>query len=86
MRSSSVRKTPRGMEVITPWLDWCEACQAESQHHIAEARLLAGTFKLTLAFTEEYPNKAPVGKFKSHMFHPNSKLLFTCMHEWDLCN
>lgn len=30
-----------------------------------------GTFKLTLAFTEEYPNKAPVVKFKSHMFHPN---------------
>ena len=32
----------------------------------------AGTFKLTLTFTEEYPNKAPVVKFKSHMFHPNS--------------
>jgi len=32
----------------------------------------AGTFKLTLEFTEEYPNKAPVVKFKSQMFHPNS--------------
>lgn len=35
----------------------------------------AGTFKLTLTFTEEYPNKAPVVKFKSHMFHPNSECL-----------
>ena len=33
----------------------------------------AGTFKLTLEFSEEYPNKAPVVKFKSTMFHPNSK-------------
>eukprot|EP00891_Asterochloris_glomerata_P000859 jgi/Astpho2/859/Aster-00707 len=31
-----------------------------------------GTFKLTLEFSEEYPNKAPVVKFKSKMFHPNS--------------
>jgi ubiquitin-conjugating enzyme E2 A len=30
-----------------------------------------GTFRLTLEFTEEYPNKAPVVKFKSRMFHPN---------------
>ena len=36
-------------------------------------RCLAGTFKLTLEFSEEYPNKAPVVKFKSTMFHPNSK-------------
>ena len=34
--------------------------------------MCAGTFRLTLSFTEEYPNKAPVVKFKSHMFHPNS--------------
>ena len=34
-----------------------------------------GTFKLTLEFTEEYPNKAPVVKFVSRMFHPNSLLL-----------
>jgi Ubiquitin-conjugating enzyme len=34
---------------------------------------LAGTFKLTLEFTEDYPNKAPVVKFKSTMFHPNSE-------------
>eukprot|EP00798_Chlamydomonas_sp_ICE-L_P023995 gene23995-9568_t len=30
-----------------------------------------GTFKLSLEFSEEYPNKPPVVKFKSHMFHPN---------------
>lgn len=30
-----------------------------------------GTFSLTLEFTEEYPNKAPVVKFKTTMFHPN---------------
>ena len=33
----------------------------------------AGTFKLILEFSEEYPNKAPVVKFKSTMFHPNSR-------------
>lgn len=26
-----------------------------------------------MEFSEEYPNKAPVVKFKSKMFHPNSK-------------
>lgn len=30
-----------------------------------------GTFKLTLEFTEEYPNKPPNVKFISKMFHPN---------------
>jgi len=30
-----------------------------------------GTFKLTIQFTEEYPNKAPSVKFTSEMFHPN---------------
>uniref|UniRef100_A0A0M3HQ42 E2 ubiquitin-conjugating enzyme n=1 Tax=Ascaris lumbricoides TaxID=6252 RepID=A0A0M3HQ42_ASCLU len=30
-----------------------------------------GTFKLTLEFTEEYPNKPPTVKFISKMFHPN---------------
>ena len=32
----------------------------------------AGTFKLKLEFTEEYPNKAPVVKFVTKIFHPNS--------------
>ena len=30
-----------------------------------------GTFKLTLEFSEEYPNKPPVMKFLSKMFHAN---------------
>lgn len=41
----------------------------------AELCFSAGTFKLTLEFSEEYPNKAPVVKFKSKMFHPNSAIL-----------
>uniref|UniRef100_F6H5P2 UBC core domain-containing protein n=1 Tax=Vitis vinifera TaxID=29760 RepID=F6H5P2_VITVI len=31
-----------------------------------------GTFKLTLQFTEEYPNKPPTVRFVSRMFHPNN--------------
>ena len=30
-----------------------------------------GTFRLTLGFSEDYPNKAPVVRFVSRMFHPN---------------
>nr|GMC74278.1 Ubiquitin-conjugating enzyme E2 2 [Ipomoea batatas] len=30
-----------------------------------------GTFKLTLIFTEDYPNKPPTVRFISRMFHPN---------------
>ncbi|CAB4062378.1 UBE2A [Lepeophtheirus salmonis] len=30
-----------------------------------------GTFKLTMEFSEEYPNKPPLVKFLSKMFHPN---------------
>jgi len=32
-----------------------------------------GTFQLSLEFSEEYPNKPPVVKFLTKMFHPNSK-------------
>ena len=43
-----------------------------------------GVFKLSLNFTEDYPNKAPKVKFITKMFHPNSKCLIyyscTCMH------
>jgi len=30
-----------------------------------------GTFKLTITFTEAYPNKPPTVRFVSKMFHPN---------------
>jgi len=30
-----------------------------------------GTFELILQFSEEYPNKPPIVKFVSKMFHPN---------------
>merc|ERR1711907_354999 len=30
-----------------------------------------GTFKLSVEFTEEYPNKAPTVKFLTKMVHPN---------------
>eukprot|EP01017_Pseudomicrothorax_dubius_P042224 TRINITY_DN6863_c0_g1_i1.p1 TRINITY_DN6863_c0_g1~~TRINITY_DN6863_c0_g1_i1.p1 ORF type:complete len:146 (-),score=27.86 TRINITY_DN6863_c0_g1_i1:85-522(-) len=30
-----------------------------------------GVFRLVIEFTEEYPNKAPVIKFVSKVFHPN---------------
>ncbi|KAJ7310478.1 hypothetical protein JRQ81_007399 [Phrynocephalus forsythii] len=32
---------------------------------------ITGTFKLTIEFTEEYPNKPPTVRFVSKMFHPN---------------
>ncbi|CAF1738003.1 unnamed protein product [Brassica napus] len=31
-----------------------------------------GTFKLSLQFSEDYPNKPPTGRFVSRMFHPNT--------------
>ncbi|KAF3504581.1 hypothetical protein F2Q69_00041892, partial [Brassica cretica] len=36
-----------------------------------------GTFKLSLQFSEDYPNKPPTVRFVSRMFHPNSKLNIT---------
>ena len=37
----------------------------------ALSRTQDGTFKLSLEFTEEYPNKVPTVKFVTRMFHPN---------------
>ena len=44
-----------------------------------------GTFKLTMQFSEEYPNKPPVVRFVSKMFHPNGNatlfnIWFTFQH------
>jgi ubiquitin-conjugating enzyme E2 A len=36
-----------------------------------------GTFRLSLEFTEDYPNKSPVVKFLSKMFHPNGTMYST---------
>lgn len=49
-----------------------------SQHAVCRLRphetpFEDGTFKLTLEFTEEYPNKPPTVRFVSKMFHPNGK-------------
>jgi ubiquitin-conjugating enzyme E2 A len=35
-----------------------------------------GTFKLLLEFTEDYPNKPPVVRFLSKLFHPNVSRLY----------
>jgi ubiquitin-conjugating enzyme E2 A len=66
----------------TPWDGGKSAAGAAAGwvHGISKLKLLLflvrpvlGTFKLTMEFTEEYPNKAPVVKFTSTMFHPNSE-------------
>ncbi|CAI9111905.1 OLC1v1012247C1 [Oldenlandia corymbosa var. corymbosa] len=46
-----------------------------------------GTFRLTLNFTRDYPNKPPTAKFISRMFHPKiaadgSVLLDVLEHHW----
>ncbi|CAL5370629.1 unnamed protein product [Camellia sinensis] len=43
----------------------CDGASLTSDH-------LGGTFKLTLQFTEDYPNKPPIVRFISRMFHPNN--------------
>lgn len=44
-----------------------------------------GTFKLTMQFSEEYPNKPPVVRFVSKMFHPNGKPVQGTMETTWLC-
>lgn len=40
---------------------------------IPSPSISAGTFKLLIEFSEEYPNKPPTVRFVSRMFHPNGK-------------
>lgn len=50
--------------------------------------LVIGTFKLTIEFTEEYPNKPPTVRFVSKMFHPNGKFYISkilVLHLWSMC-
>jgi len=37
-----------------------------------------GTFRLSMEFTEEYPNKPPTVKFLSRIFHPNGASIAIC--------
>ena len=43
-----------------------------------------GTFKLALEFTEEFPYKAPIVRFTTKMFHPNSKA-YTVYNDGTIC-
>ncbi|XP_054244848.1 ubiquitin-conjugating enzyme E2 A isoform X1 [Indicator indicator] len=48
--------------------DWRVVLATEASHRRYSG---TGTFKLTIEFTEEYPNKPPTVRFVSKMFHPN---------------
>ena len=48
-----------------------ESVQCDCQTGPEDTAWEDGTFKLTVEFTEEYPNKAPVVKFVTTMYHPN---------------
>merc|ERR1719478_1073181 len=49
----------------------CPSHPASTARRPDETAWEDGTFKLTLTFTEDYPNKAPQVKFITKMFHPN---------------
>ncbi|XP_012839397.1 PREDICTED: ubiquitin-conjugating enzyme E2 2-like isoform X2 [Erythranthe guttata] len=50
---------------MVSFLMWCGDCSPD------ETPWDGGTFKLTLQFNEDYPNKPPTVRFVSRMFHPN---------------
>ena len=56
---------------MCPALSACPSHPASTARRPDETAWEDGTFKLTLEFTEEYPNKAPTVKFVTKMFHPN---------------
>uniref|UniRef100_A0A8C4LZJ0 Ubiquitin conjugating enzyme E2 A n=1 Tax=Equus asinus TaxID=9793 RepID=A0A8C4LZJ0_EQUAS len=62
---------PRGAEtsVYAPLLTPLELCPPRLGGALCGTS--RGTFKLTIEFTEEYPNKPPTVRFVSKMFHPN---------------
>ncbi|XP_035540319.1 ubiquitin-conjugating enzyme E2 2-like isoform X3 [Juglans regia] len=57
----------------TSWDGGCIASTAfiEYSMFIMISSSPPGTFKLTLQFMEDYPNKPPTVRFVSRMFHPN---------------
>ena len=48
-------------------------CTFPSEHSPKDTPFEDGTFKLTMQFTEEYPNKPPTVRVVSRMFHPNGE-------------
>ncbi|XP_072285345.1 ubiquitin-conjugating enzyme E2 A isoform X2 [Pyxicephalus adspersus] len=66
--------TPTSWRVLFTWL-----AVVKGFHHGNDSAIIhtvvfhgrPGTFKLTIEFTEEYPNKPPTVRFVSKMFHPN---------------
>ena len=72
--------TPHGMEVRLCFCNLAMITSLGISHYssflIGSGLIfLAGTFKLSLQFSEDYPNKPPTVRFVSRMFHPNSKLI-----------
>ena len=53
------------------WHTECSHCHCVVRPH--DTPFEDGTFKLTISFTEEYPNKPPTVRFVSKMFHPNGE-------------
>ena len=68
--------TPHGMEVRLCFCNLAMITSLGISHYssflIGSGLIfLAGTFKLSLQFSEDYPNKPPTVRFVSRMFHPN---------------